>query len=73
MKGRTERRVHVATLGRVLRMSASAELALEGRVKLENTTQWRTHERRRETATLRSACLGEPQHSEPPDADPHVR
>ncbi len=28
VKGRTERRVHVANLGRVLQMSASAELVL---------------------------------------------
>ncbi len=73
-KGRTEGRVHVANLGRVLQMSASAELALEGTSETrEYNAAENTRPAKRESLHSGPARPGEPQHSEPPDADPHVR
>src|SRR5258708_16202481 len=40
---------------------------------LEYGEVWDRHDRRRESRCLQVCLCREPQHSEPPDADPHVR
>src|SRR5260370_39940363 len=40
---------------------------------LEYGEVWARHDRRRESRCLQVCLCREPQHSEPPDADPHVR
>jgi hypothetical protein len=58
-KGRTERRVYVANLDRVLQTPASVGPAPEGRVKLENTAKVEIHTLGEEgTSALRSAGSG---------------